>query len=148
MICDHCRRGCPDENGATCYCLCHQPKPRAFHYHGVDRSFDEDGHWASVEICAPADELEAIKVQRNAWLCTTPLFEVEGSFADCPIQTHAKCYPSCEPHRQAMQSYGGKLVSPGMSHSAYEEVERHRWLDCQICQSKVDSMYGEYCPGH
>jgi hypothetical protein len=103
---------------------------------------------ASVEICAPLDELEAIKVQRTAWLCTTPLFEVEGNFDECPVQTHAKCFPSCNEWRQAMQSYGGKLISSGMSHSAYEEVERHRWLDCQICQSKPNSMYGEYCPGH
>jgi hypothetical protein len=115
-----------------------------FHIHGIDRSWNEDGHWASVEICAPADEFAQIKSSRNAWLCTTPLFEVEGSFENCPIQLHAKCFPSCTTWYEAIRSYGGRLISPGMSTSAYAKLEYER---CKVCQN-IDGEGNGDCPGH
>jgi hypothetical protein len=35
-----------------------------------------------------------------------------------------------------------------MPKAEYEALERKRWLNCKVCQSKPNSMYGEYCPGH
>lgn len=153
MVCDRCQLGCPADISATCHCPCHQPKPRAFHFHVQEEYAPIDGQpgcWV-VDGCCPSDDIENFEKSRRAWLCTSDIWEVPVAFEDCVFQTHKDCHEggyTCRHQRDYRPVKGSKIYSPGMPKAEYEAREHDRWLKCKVCQSKSDSMYGKYCPGH
>jgi hypothetical protein len=124
-----------------------------FHFHVQEEYPPIDGQpgcWV-VDGCCPADEIASFEKSRTAFLCTSDIWEVPVAFEDCVFQTHKTCHEdgyTCRHQRNYKPVRGSKIYSPGMPKAEYEALERKRWLNCKVCQSKPNSMYGEYCPGH